>query len=221
MGHSLGWDGGIPIYWVCWLSTFSSCVFHHRTSSQPWKGTDDPNRLHVSIPPWPFLYRLLGTDKLVTFALNEWLGDIKKNQLPSILGGVGPLHSLVQLGTLIAIPYHTIPYSGKCSKVDKSEIELKKCAYVWVRTKVQTLSDLISSFLFGSARCAWPVLAASGAVSQGWAYSPWSATWCQLLHDLHCNVHFGTDQQTGPNYSGIRCLIFSFIVIQDTQPSSI
>ncbi|XP_043255081.1 autophagy-related protein 2 homolog A [Colletes gigas] len=40
---------------------------------------------------------LLGIDKLLTFLLSEWLQDIKKNQLPSVLGGVGPMHSLVQL----------------------------------------------------------------------------------------------------------------------------
>lgn len=40
---------------------------------------------------------LLGFDKLMTYALVEWLQDIKKNQLPSLLGGVGPMHSLVQL----------------------------------------------------------------------------------------------------------------------------
>ncbi|KAI4495649.1 hypothetical protein M0802_008484 [Mischocyttarus mexicanus] len=40
---------------------------------------------------------LLGFDKLVTFLLSEWSQDIKKNQLPSLLGGVGPMHSLVQL----------------------------------------------------------------------------------------------------------------------------
>lgn len=40
---------------------------------------------------------LLGFDKLVAYLLAEWLQDIKKNQLPSLLGGVGPMHSLVQL----------------------------------------------------------------------------------------------------------------------------
>ncbi|CAL9686608.1 unnamed protein product [Knipowitschia caucasica] len=40
---------------------------------------------------------LLGVDKLFTYAMNEWLNDIKKNQLPGLLGGVGPIHSLVQL----------------------------------------------------------------------------------------------------------------------------
>lgn len=43
-------------------------------------------------------FRLLGVDKLFAYAINEWLSDIKKNQLPGLLGGVGPIHSLVQLG---------------------------------------------------------------------------------------------------------------------------
>ncbi|XP_045024451.1 autophagy-related protein 2 homolog A isoform X1 [Daphnia magna] len=40
---------------------------------------------------------LLGIHKLIAYALNEWLIDIKKNQLPSIMAGVGPMHSIVQL----------------------------------------------------------------------------------------------------------------------------
>uniref|UniRef100_A0A667YMS7 Autophagy related 2B n=1 Tax=Myripristis murdjan TaxID=586833 RepID=A0A667YMS7_9TELE len=42
-------------------------------------------------------YRLLGVDKLFSYAITEWLNDIKKNQLPGLLGGVGPIHSLIQL----------------------------------------------------------------------------------------------------------------------------
>ncbi|KAM3919804.1 autophagy-related protein 2 homolog B isoform 1-T3 [Leptodactylus fuscus] len=44
-----------------------------------------------------YRHGLLGVDKLFSYAINEWLSDIKKNQLPGILGGVGPMHSLVQL----------------------------------------------------------------------------------------------------------------------------
>uniref|UniRef100_UPI00398F3EA5 autophagy-related protein 2 homolog B-like isoform X2 n=1 Tax=Pristiophorus japonicus TaxID=55135 RepID=UPI00398F3EA5 len=44
-----------------------------------------------------YRHGLLGVDKLVSYALNEWVTDIRKNQLPGILGGVGPMHSLVQL----------------------------------------------------------------------------------------------------------------------------
>ncbi|KAM6961425.1 autophagy-related protein 2 homolog B [Aplochiton taeniatus] len=40
---------------------------------------------------------LLGVDKLFAYAINEWLNDIRKNQLPGLLGGVGPIHSVVQL----------------------------------------------------------------------------------------------------------------------------
>ncbi|XP_048370192.1 autophagy-related protein 2 homolog A [Sphaerodactylus townsendi] len=40
---------------------------------------------------------LLGVEKVVNYALTEWLTDIRKNQLPGILGGVGPMHSVVQL----------------------------------------------------------------------------------------------------------------------------
>uniref|UniRef100_A0A667YET7 Autophagy related 2B n=1 Tax=Myripristis murdjan TaxID=586833 RepID=A0A667YET7_9TELE len=40
---------------------------------------------------------LLGVDKLFSYAITEWLNDIKKNQLPGLLGGVGPIHSLIQL----------------------------------------------------------------------------------------------------------------------------
>ncbi|CAH2011940.1 unnamed protein product [Acanthoscelides obtectus] len=44
-----------------------------------------------------YRHGLLGMDKLISHLLQEWLNDIKKNQLPSLLGGVGPMYSLVQL----------------------------------------------------------------------------------------------------------------------------
>lgn len=44
-----------------------------------------------------YRHGLLGVDRLLTFLLQEWLQDIKKKQLPKILGGVGPMYSLVQL----------------------------------------------------------------------------------------------------------------------------
>lgn len=40
---------------------------------------------------------LLGFEKLLTFLFKEWISDIKKNQIPSLLGGVGPMFCLVQL----------------------------------------------------------------------------------------------------------------------------
>lgn len=40
---------------------------------------------------------VLGGNKLAKILIQEWLNDIKKRQLPRILGGVGPIHSLVQV----------------------------------------------------------------------------------------------------------------------------
>lgn len=38
-----------------------------------------------------------GLDRVLLYALNHWIQDIKRNQLPSILSGVGPMHSVIQL----------------------------------------------------------------------------------------------------------------------------
>lgn len=43
------------------------------------------------------MYSLLGFDKLFTYIINEWLQNIKKHQLPSLLGGLGPMYSFVKL----------------------------------------------------------------------------------------------------------------------------
>ncbi|KAK7082787.1 Autophagy protein [Halocaridina rubra] len=40
---------------------------------------------------------LLGVDRLIQYISNEWINDIRRNQLPSVLGGVGPMHSVGKL----------------------------------------------------------------------------------------------------------------------------
>jgi len=55
------------------------------------------------------LYSLLGFDRVIAYALSEWLQDIKKNQQLSLLGGVGPMYSLVQLGECY------LEYCHKCN----------------------------------------------------------------------------------------------------------
>ena len=44
--------------------------------------------------------RFLGYDKLLEFVIFEWLTDIKSYQLPRIIGGVGPMYYITQLGEL-------------------------------------------------------------------------------------------------------------------------
>lgn len=46
-------------------------------------------------------------DKLQAYCINEWITDILKKQLPSILGGVGPMHSFVQIGITIILKTFT------------------------------------------------------------------------------------------------------------------
>ncbi|KAL3181477.1 hypothetical protein MRX96_036834 [Rhipicephalus microplus] len=60
-------------------------------------GLGQLNCLEITLKKLQTRQGLLGFDKLLAFALNEWLNDIKKNQVPSVLGGVGPMHSFVQL----------------------------------------------------------------------------------------------------------------------------
>lgn len=40
---------------------------------------------------------MLGLDRVALYAAGEWARDIKRYQLPSLLGGVGPMHSFIQL----------------------------------------------------------------------------------------------------------------------------
>lgn len=60
-------------------------------------GLGQLNCLEITLKKLQTRQGLLGFDKLLAFTLNEWLNDIKKNQVPSVLGGVGPMHSFVQL----------------------------------------------------------------------------------------------------------------------------
>lgn len=56
-------------------------------------------------------FRLLGGEKVLSFCLDKWLEDIKVNQLPTILGGFGPLHAFVQLGRFFFSCYGYITFS--------------------------------------------------------------------------------------------------------------
>lgn len=40
---------------------------------------------------------ILGLDRVLSYALTEWFEDIKRHQLPSILGSIGPMNSVRQL----------------------------------------------------------------------------------------------------------------------------
>uniref|UniRef100_A0A146KUZ5 Autophagy-related protein 2 n=1 Tax=Lygus hesperus TaxID=30085 RepID=A0A146KUZ5_LYGHE len=60
-------------------------------------GLGQLNCLQIKLKRLSYKHGLLGFDKLITYAMNEWIQDIKKSQVPCLLGGLGPMHALVQL----------------------------------------------------------------------------------------------------------------------------
>lgn len=47
--------------------------------------------------------RVKGWDRLLSQVVSEWTGDVK-SQLPKILGGIGPMHYLMQFGNVLILP---------------------------------------------------------------------------------------------------------------------
>lgn len=60
-------------------------------------GIGQLNCSEIKLRRFRYRHGILGFEKLVSYALHEWLTDIKKNQLPGLLGGVGPMYALVKL----------------------------------------------------------------------------------------------------------------------------
>jgi autophagy-related protein 2 len=55
------------------------------------------NCLEVQLKKINHRHGILGLERLITFMIVELTNDIKKTQLPNLLGGVGPMYSVVQL----------------------------------------------------------------------------------------------------------------------------
>ena len=106
------------------------------------------------------LHGLLGIDKLINFTLNEWAADIRNNQLPSILGGVGPLYSFVQFfqgfRDLVWLPVEQYRRDGRIvrglqrgtssfsTSTSMAVLELTN-RLVWVvQTTAETACDIVS-----------------------------------------------------------------------------
>merc|ERR1719153_1085376 len=55
------------------------------------------NASEITLRQLDFKQGILGLDKLLALAVTAWLADIRSTQLPALLGGVGPMHALLQL----------------------------------------------------------------------------------------------------------------------------
>ncbi|XP_076030640.1 autophagy-related 2 [Oratosquilla oratoria] len=88
---------------------------------------------------------LLGVDKLISFIIGEWLKDIKSNQLPSLLGGVGPVHSFVQLFSglrdLVWMPIEQYQKDGRVVR------GLQRGASAFTTSSAHAALDLTSRFV--------------------------------------------------------------------------
>ncbi|KAG8522721.1 Autophagy-related protein 2A, partial [Galemys pyrenaicus] len=101
---------------------------------------------------------LLGVDKVLGYALNEWLQDIRKNQLPGLLGGVGPMHSVVQLWfrDLLWLPIEQYRKDGRLmrglqrgaasfgSSTASAALELSNRLVQAIQATAETVYDILS-----------------------------------------------------------------------------
>ncbi|XP_022818068.1 autophagy-related protein 2 homolog A isoform X1 [Spodoptera litura] len=64
-----------------------------------------------------FKLGLLGIEKLIQYATTEWMNDIKRHQLPGLIGGIGPMHSVLQfvagMKDLVWLPYEQWRRDGR------------------------------------------------------------------------------------------------------------
>lgn len=114
---------------------------------------------------------LLGVDKVIQYAITEWLADIRKNQLPGILGGVGPMHSVVQLCKLLLSAPNTSAYLS--------------CIILWL-----ILPLFFILVCLPSPRSEGSVLDAHRAVQEGRTYysrSPEGGSVLWHIHSICCS----------------------------------
>lgn len=133
-------------------------------------------------------------DKVIQYAVTEWLTDIRKNQLPGILGGVGPMHSVVQLcelKLLVSAPNTAHGYS------------LTRTCYLTCFFS-RFFPPLSTSVCFPSPWSEGSVLVAHRAVQEGWTHYSRSPEGGGILWYLHSISRSRAQQQAGAGHTGIQ-----------------
>ncbi|XP_037551290.1 autophagy-related protein 2 homolog B [Nematolebias whitei] len=106
---------------------------------------------------------LLGVDKLFSYAINEWLNDIKTNQLQGLLSGVAPIHTLVKLvhglRDLVWLPIEQYRKDGRIvrgfqrgtasfgTSTAMAALELTNRMVRTIQTAAETAYDMVSPVL--------------------------------------------------------------------------
>ena len=111
---------------------------------------------------------IVGLDRLLTQLVTDWLADIRQNQVPALLGGVGPMHSLLQLvqgiKDLFFLPIEQYQKDGRLMR------GIQKGASSFTSSTAMSFIDLTNKFLGAvkfAAELAFDIMSPEGTVVQG------------------------------------------------------
>ncbi|KAJ0425130.1 hypothetical protein BJY00DRAFT_308459 [Aspergillus carlsbadensis] len=94
------------------------------------------------------IYGVSGFDKLGQMLNDIWMPDIKRNQLPSVLSGLAPLRSLVNVGSgvkdLVAVPMREYRKDGRVVR------SIQKGAFAFAKTTSNELVKLGAKLALGT-----------------------------------------------------------------------
>ena len=109
-----------------------------------------------------------GIDKLVTLLVTDWLTDIRQNQIPQILGGVGPMHSVLQLmqgvKDLVLMPVEQYQKDGRILR------GLQRGAHSFTSSTAMSILDMTNRLLGVikfAAELAFDIMSPEGTVVPG------------------------------------------------------
>ena len=111
---------------------------------------------------------ILGVDRLFTLLITEWLADIRQNQIPNILGGVGPMYSVLQLlqgvKDLFLLPIEQYQKDGRIIR------GIQKGAHSFTSSTAMSFLDFTNRVLGVikfAAEMAFEVMSPEGCIIQG------------------------------------------------------
>jgi len=114
------------------------------------------------------LERVAGTHRLLAHIVREWSDDIKNNQIPRFLGGVGPMHSVLQLlqglRDLVVLPLEQYQKDGRIMR------GLQRGAGSFTSSTAVSLLELTHKLLGAvkfAAEVAFEIMSPEGAVVVG------------------------------------------------------
>merc|ERR1711872_305036 len=126
------------------------------------------NASEITLRQLDFKQGILGLDKLLALAVTAWLADIRSTQLPALLGGVGPMHALLQMFTglrdLVLMPIEQYRKDGRI--VRGIQRGTNSFTHSTTLSVLDVTNKLLSVVKF-AAELAFDVMSPDGCVVQG------------------------------------------------------